>query len=247
MSVSARTAAEIEELVTRAAEQRDDALVGELAVALSDHEVFYSLDVHEGDGQPQIKTPLLEMPDGSYALEVFTSSANPELWKHYAGGPWRQVLELATEIPPVQWVVIKNGSGSRIPLRRSQVAAILSTLPHAPKATLDARITKLANAPHAQPFTSLESQLSESHLFVCLTPKSATSGRLELVTVSAGGMDNLVQAYTSRSRPGFVYGGMEWPAIVDMVAKSPALAGVQLINDNDDSVIITRSDLGPTG
>lgn len=244
MSASVRTAAEIEDLVTRAAGQQDDALVSDLVIALNDREVFYSLDVEEVNGQPQIKTPLLEMPDGSHALEVFTSRANPELWKEYAGAPWRQVLELAAEIPPVQWVVIKNGAGGRIPLRKSQIEVILNILPPAPTVTLDAQIAKIANEPDAKPFSSLKSHLSGVRLFVLLTPESATSGRLELATASAGGVDNLARAYTSRSRPGFVYGEMNWQAIVDMVAKSPALAGIHVVNDNDDWVIISRSDLG---
>ncbi|BBZ84304.1 hypothetical protein MABM_42200 [Mycobacteroides abscessus] len=244
MSASARTAAEIEDLVTRAAGQQDDALVSDLVIALNDREVFYSLDVEEVNGQPHIKTPLLELADGTHALEAFTSRANPELWKEYAGAPWRQVLELAAEIPPVQWLIIKNDAGSRVPIRKSQIAVILDVLPHTPPATLDARITKIANEPDAKPFTSLDSQLSASHLFVRLTSESETSGPLTLVTSSAGGVDNLVQAYTSRSRPGYVYGEMDWQAIVDMVAKTPALAGIHVVNDNDDWVIISRSDLG---
>ncbi|CPW81204.1 SseB family protein [Mycobacteroides abscessus] len=239
-----RTAAEIEDLVTRAAGQQDAALVSDLVVALNDHEVFYSLDVAEVDGQPQIKTPLLELADGSHALEVFTSRANPELWKEYAGAPWRNVLELAAEIPPVQWVIIKNDAGSRVPIRKSQVAVILGILPPESATTLDARIAKIANEPQAQPFTSLESQLSESQLFVRLTPESARSGQPTLLTSSAGGVDNLVQAYTSRSRPGYVYGEMDWRAIVGLVAHTPALAGIHIVNDNDDWVIIGRSDLG---
>lgn len=239
-----RTAAEIEDLVTRAAGQQDAALVSDLVIALNDHEIFYSLDVEEVDGQPQIKTPLLELADGTHALEVFTSRANPGLWKEYAGAPWRQVLELAVEIPAVQWVIIKNEAGSRIPIRKSQIAVVLGVLPSESATTLDARIAKIANEPQAQPFTSLESQLSESQLFVRLTQESARSGQQTLLTSSAGGVDNLVQAYTSRGRPGYIYGEMDWRAIVGMVANTPALAGIHIVNDNDDWVIIGRSDLG---
>ena len=34
------------------------------------------------------------------------------------------------------------------------------------------------------------------------------------MTSAAGGIENLVQAYTSRVRPGYVYGEMDWQAIV---------------------------------
>lgn len=232
--------------MTRTAEQQDATLVTDLMIGLNDHEVFYSLDVEEVDGQPQIKTPLRELADGTHALEVFTSRTNPDLWKEYAGAPWRQVLELAAKIPPVQWLIIKNNTGSRVPIRKSQIAAILDVLPRTPSATLDSRITSIAGEPHARPFSSLESHLADSQLFVRLTAQPVTSGQRALVTSSAGGVDDLVQAYTSRSRPGYVYGEMDWPAIVDMVGKTSALAGIQIINDNDDWVIITRSDLGIT-
>lgn len=238
------TAAEIEGLVTRAAEQQDAVLVSDLMIALNDHEIFYSLDVKDVGGQQQIKTPLRELADGTYALEAFTSRSNPELWKHFAGGPWREVLELAAQMPPVQWLIIKNDAGSRVPIRKSQIAAILNVLPHKPITTLDARITKIANDPQAHPFTSLEDQLSRTQLFVRLTAESATSGQLALATSSAGGVDNLVQAYTSRSRSGYVYGEMDWQAVVGMVAKTPDLQGIQIINDNDDWVTVSRADLG---
>ena len=102
----------------------------------------------------------------------------------------------------------------------------------------------MTHDPQAQPFAALESRLRDAQLFVLLTPESATSGRIALMTSAAGGIENLVQAYTSRVRPGYVYGEMDWQAIVDMVDNAPVLAGIHIINDRDDWVIIRRSDLG---
>ncbi|MEU9809106.1 hypothetical protein [Mycobacterium sp. NPDC050853] len=236
----------IEELITRAATTQDQQLASELFLALDDHEIFYSVDIKDVDGEEQINTPLLEMADGTYALVAYPSKTHPELWKQFAGAPWRTVLDLASKIPPVEWLIVKNIQGSRVPIRKSQIAAILDLLPsmNKPADTIESLITESADHPRAEWFSALQRRLNDRELFVRLTPPTSESEQPILVTSSAGGIDGLVQAYTTRIRTGYTYGGMSWDAIVGMVAETPALSGVQLINDNDDWAVVTRSDLG---
>ncbi|WP_131822179.1 hypothetical protein [Mycobacteroides saopaulense] len=221
-------------------------MASELFLALDDHQIFYSVDIKDVNGEEQINTPLLEMADGTYALVAYPSKTNPELWKQFAGAPWRTVLDLASKIPPVEWLIVKNTEGSQVPIRKSQIAAILNLLPsmNKPADTVESLITESANYPRKEWFSSLQRRLNDRELFVRLTSQSSASEQPTLITSSAGGIDGLVQAYTTRSRSGYVYGGMSWDAIVDMVANTPALSGVQIVNDNDDWAIITRSDLG---
>ncbi len=237
---------DMEELIARAAATRDQQLASELFLALDDHEIFYAVDVQDIDGQEQISTPLLEMADGTYALVAYPSRTNPALRNRFAGAPWRTVLDLASKMPPVEWLIVKNTQGDLVPIRKGQIAAILNLLPsmNKPADAVESLIAAAADRPWAEWFSALRHGLNDRELFVRLAPQSSGSGQPALITSSAGGIDGLVQAYTTRSRSGYVYGGMSWNAVVGMVAKTPELAGVQIINDNDDWVIITRSDLG---
>ncbi|WP_078354309.1 hypothetical protein [Mycobacteroides chelonae] len=236
---------DIEEIIARAAETQDQQLASELFLALDDHEIFYSIDIKDVDGKEQINTPLLELADGTYALVAYPSKGHPELWKQFAGAPWRTVLDLASKIPPVEWLIIKNTQGSSVPIRKTQIAAILGLLPNRKKLVdnVDSLIAESADHPRTEWLSTLQRRLVDRELFVRLTPQSV-SDQPTLITSSAGGVDGLVQAYTTRSRSGYAYGGMTWSAIVEMVSKTPTLSGVQLINDNDDWAIINRSDLG---
>lgn len=239
---------DIEELIARAATTRDQQLTSELFLALDDHEIFYSVDIKDVDGQEQVNTSLLEMADGTYALVAYPSKANPELWKQFAGAPWRTVLDLALRIPPVEWVIVKNIQGDRVPIRKGQIAAILNLLPSMNRhvGAVESLIAEAAKYQRAEWVSLLQYQLNDRELFVRMASQTSESEQLTLITSSAGGIDGLVQAYTTRSRPGYVYGGMNWNAIVEMLAKTPALPGVQIINDNDDWAIITRADLWST-
>jgi hypothetical protein len=64
-----------------------------------------------------------------------------------------------------------------------------------------------------------------------------------MITSEVGDVRGLVQAYTTRRRPEIVYGGMTWQAIADMVKGSSDIPGVHIINDNDDWVVLGRSEI----
>jgi hypothetical protein len=90
---------------------------------------------------------------------------------------------------------------------------------------------------------SILEQLKGRELYVRLAAAQSEDGHPVMITSRVGDVEGLVQAYTTRSRPGITYGGMTWEAIVDMIASAPDIAGVHLINDNDDWIILGRSDI----
>lgn len=109
---------------------------------------------------------------------------------------------------------------------------------------LEDLITRAVAGPDQWSTDEVIAAVEGRELFVRLTPESAQGAPATLITSAAGGLGNLVQAFTSRSRAGYVYGGMSLSAVVGMLAEVPALNGVHLINDNDDWVILTRDALG---
>lgn len=56
-------------------------------------------------------------------------------------------------------------------------------------------------------------------------------------------MRGVAQVYTSRRRHGVTYGGMTWDTLANIVKNSPDISGVQIVNDNDDWVVLGRSEI----
>ncbi|MGZ5369981.1 MAG: hypothetical protein ACXWDD_11795 [Aeromicrobium sp.] len=245
----------VDRLLASQGMKRDAESLVRLHQALIPLEVYYRATVNEVDGEQRITAPLLRLDDGSHALMVYTSKTHPELPERFAGAPWRQVLRMAHEMQNTDWLIVKSESGEWYPIGKDEIEQLLAgptqdeSLQQGSAATgpflgqddaIEAIITTAA-ADGEESFDALISVLKNRELFLRLAPRPSADGRPVIVTSRVGDVTGLAQAYTSRRRPGMTYGGMKWEAIVEMVLKSAEMAGVHIINDNDDWVVLDRS------
>jgi hypothetical protein len=227
--------------------------------ALNSVEVYHAAKASVVDGKRRISIPLLRLQDETHAMMVYTSKSHPDLIEKSAGASWRRTLEITMSIPKADWLILTNLDGNWLAINRRQIPPILNSLPSAPSEslndpsgqesgktsleTLDSLISKTVRLPAEIRAESILAQLKGRELYVRLAAQPSGSGQPVMVTSKVGDIQGLVQAYTTRSRPGVTYGGMTWEAIVDMIENAPDIPGVHIINDNDDWVVLGRSDI----
>lgn len=251
----------IEELVKTASLDDNAASRAALDHALNSVEVYYAAKASVVDGKRRVSIPLLRLQDETHAMMVYTSKSHPDLLEKSAGASWRRTLEITMSIPKADWLILTNLDGNWLPIHRRQIPAILNSLPSEPDErsndpsgqesgktsleTLDSLISKAVRLPEEIRAESILEQLKGRELYVRLAAQPSGGGQPIMITSKVGDIRGLVQAYTTRSRPGVAYGGMTWEAIVDMIENAPDMPGVHIINDNDDWVVLGRSDIKP--
>lgn len=168
-------------------------------------------------------------------------------------------LEIVLNIPQADWLFLTNRGGKWLAINRSKIPEILNSLPSEPNehssnppmresvktspSTLESLISTAVRAPTQNLSDPILEQLKGRELYIRLAPDSPKDGRPVMITSKVGDVGGLVQAYTTRSRPGITYAGMQWDAIVDMINNAPQVPGVHIINDNDDWIVLGRSDI----
>jgi hypothetical protein len=187
---------------------------------------------------------------------VYASRAHPDLPSKFGGAPFRHVLKMALDIPAADWLIVTSMQGNWLPIRKAQIAIILQTLGNEEPnrlateqsnnnrdADLEALISIAVGKSADNWSDELIRELSGRELYVKLSDQPSDNGRPVMVTSEVGGVKGLVQAYTSRRRPGITYGGMKWEAIVEMVKNATEIPGVHVINDRDDWVVLGRREI----
>lgn len=251
---------EVDRLIKAATLEPSADALHAVARALEHTEVFYRAKVSDMDGKQRVSTPLLRLDDGTHALMVYTSKAHPDLPRQFGGAPWRHALKMALEIPQADWLIVTNLQGDWLPIKKSQIAQLLGTETpgtsenKGPAASLAATNSELgqlisdaAQRSEEDWLAPLLGALRGHELFLKLGDQLSEDGRPKIVTSEVRGVGGLVQAYTSRRRPGIVYGGMRWEAIVDMIKGNSEITGVHIINDNDDWVVLGRAQIQGDG
>jgi hypothetical protein len=231
----------LDALITAAVNERGRHTLGAVVRALEGNEVFYRASATATDGGQRVTTPLARLNDGSHALVVYTSKSHPDLPKTFGGAPWRHVLTMAVGMPRADWLIVCNTTGDRLPVNKAQMTAILAE--QNADEGLEAAISRARDPLSDDWFEVLATNLRGRELFVRIAPEPSPDGRPVMITSAVGDVAGLVQAYTSRARPGMTYGGMTWEAIVGMVEDAPGIPGVHVINDADDWVVLERSQL----
>lgn len=225
---------EIDRHVDRAAGEAR--FVRELVHLFDSREVFTGRQIEVVDGEERVFARLDVRTDDSPGLTVFTSKDDPRLPPAFAGSTFRTALEFALAIPPVEWVAITNSSGATVPIARAQIPAILVDLSRTgPDETVESLITA---GDVAQAVWRLTGQ--EIYVQVHSEPPYLQ------ITGSADGVDGFLQVFVTRSRPDLLYSAMSWESLVAQIRAVAALPGVRIINGQDDSIIVTRTDLGLT-
>jgi hypothetical protein len=247
---------DIDQLVRAAASDKSPEALEALCRALDAKEVFYRANLRHIDGGQRVSTPLLRLDDGSHALVVYTSKAHPDLPSKFGGAPFRHVLRMALDIPAADWLIVTGMQGTWLPIRKNQIAAILQILANKEPngiateqannnrgTDLEILISDAVGRPADSWFDEMLRSLSGRELYIKLSDQPADSGRPVMITSEVEGVKGLVQAYTSRRRPGIAYGGMKWEALVGMVKNAAEISGVHIINDQDDWVVLGRQEL----
>lgn len=253
---------QIEELVKAAS--LDDSTESRAALyhALDSVEVYYRATASMDEEGRLLSTPLLRLPDDTHAMMVYTSKSHPDLPEEFAGAAWRHTLEIASKIPQADWLILTNLEGNWLAINKRQIPGILTSLnrlsselgkrsndpPHGESAktapgTLESLISEADRVPAENWPDPILEQLRGRELYVRLADKLSEDGQPIMLTSKVGDIRGLVQAYTTRSRPGIVYGGMTWEVIVDIIENASDIPGVHIINENDDWVVLGRSDI----
>jgi hypothetical protein len=259
------TADQIEELVKIASLDNATESRAALYQALISVELYYRATASVVDKKRFLSTPLLRLPDDTHAMMVYTSKSHPDLPQEFAGASWRRTLEIAWNIPRADWLILINLDGNWFAINRRQILGILNSLSSEPgdpgersndssglesaktsPSVLDSLISKAVSTPAENWYGLLLKQLQGRELYIQLAAELSEDGQPVMVTSKVGDIRELVQAHTSRSRPGITYGGMTWEAIVDMIENTPHIPGVHIINDNDDWVVLGRSEIQGT-
>jgi SseB protein N-terminal domain len=247
---------EIDRLIRAAADDKSPEALEAVCRALDSGQVFYRANARQVDGKQRVSTPLLRLDDGSHALMVYASKTHPDLPSKFGGAPFRHVVKMALDIPAADWLIVTSMQGDWLPIRKNQLAAIRETLgseiPNAiadeqsdngRDADLESLISIAVGKPADKWSDALIRKLRGRELYVKLSDQPSDNGRPVMVTSEVGGVKGLVQAYTSRRRPGITYGGMKWEAIVEMVNNATEIPGVHVINDRDDWVVLGRREI----
>jgi hypothetical protein len=256
---------QIEELVKVASLGNSTESRAALYQALDSVELYYRAAASVVDEIRFLSTPLLRLPDDTHAMMVYTSKSHPDLPQEFVGASWRRTLEIAWSIPRADWLILTNLGGNWLAINRRQVLGVLNSLSSEPDDpgersndssgwesaktspdTLDSLISKAVRASAENWYDPVLKQLQGRELYVQLAAELSEDGQPVMVTSKVGDIRGLVQAHTSCSRPGITYGGMTWEAIVDMIENAPHIPGIHIINDNDDWIVLGRSEIQAT-
>ncbi len=251
---------EIEELIAIAAQQKTPESNRRLFLALRDVELFFPRTVVETEGKQVNATPLLRLPDATNAMMLYTSRDHPDLPDTFAGGKFEDALSAALLMPDLDWVIVSNSSSQWVALNRQQISATLDDLYHGGNnkdhsspnrdgrvQALEELITRAADTPPEELSPPIGSLLRGREIFVELADIQGGGGQPIMKTFTVSHLARLVRAYTTRTRPGITYGGIQWEALKNMIRTSPELDGVQIINQADDWVVFDRESLRGAG
>lgn len=248
---------EVEEVVrAAAADKQKPAATMRLFRSLLDIEVFFCLKITKMEGGEQKATPLLQLPDATNAMMLYTSKTHPDLSDTFGGGRLKDALRAALKMPPLDWVILSNSASQWVAITKEQIPAVLDDI-HAngnvaegavspsvsgsADPTLEELITRAVHEdpePLSQPIAS---QLSGRELFLELNAASTGDvGEPVLNMYKIQHLTNVIRAYSTRIRPRITYAGITWEALKEMVRKQPEIQGVQIINDADDWVVFDR-------
>jgi hypothetical protein len=250
---------QVEELIKAASLDKNTESRAVLFYALDSVEIYHRANIREVHPKRLVSTPLLRLQDGTHAMMVYTSKSHPDLSQDFVGTSWRRTLKIALDIPEADWLILTNLDGDWLAVHRRQMPGILNSLPSergersndparqqsekTSPSTLDVLISQTVREPAEIRAASILEQLKGRELYVCLAADPSGGRQPVMITSKVGDIAGLVQVHTTRSRPGITYGGMTWEAIVDMIENAPDISGVHIINDNDDWVVLGRSDI----
>ena len=248
---------EVEELVrAAAADEQKPAAAMRLFRSLLDVEVFFCLKITEIEGGEQKATPLLQLPDGTNAMMLYTSKTHPDLSDTFGGGRLQDALRAALKMQPLDWVILSNNASQWVSVSKKQIPAVLDDLysdgnvvgsPDSPSASgspnpaLEELITRAVHADPEHLSQPIASLLSGRELFLELaTGETGEAGQPVLNMYKIQHFTNVIRAYLTRTRSGITYGGVTWEALKEMVRKQTEIQGVQIMNDADDWVVFDR-------
>ncbi len=246
----------LEELVKIAGEHNSVTSNLSLFRTLGDSELFFPMQNVGHASEMRRSTPLLRLPDGTHAMMVYTSKSHPDLLRPFAGGCIKDILEAASSVSDLDWVILSNLASQWISVHKQQIPAVLDALepgwnepdgavPSSASSSADRALEELiTRAVHedpeqlSQPIASL---LSGRELFLELAAgKTGEAGQPVMKTYKIQHFTNVIRAYLSRTRPRITYGGITWEALKEMMREKTDIQGVQIINDTDDWVIFDR-------
>ncbi|MBZ4559364.1 hypothetical protein GBO17_11525 [Mycobacterium avium subsp. hominissuis] len=244
---------EIDELVDIAANEKSPEADRRLFSALRGVELFFSRTTVEQDGKQVNATPLLRLSDGTDAMMLYTSKDHPDLSNTFAGGAFEDALEAAFSMPDLDWVIICNSASHWVAVDKRQIPRILDELgsrrdgfsynPVTGEDALEDQITRAVGTPPEELSPPIGSLLRGREIFVELADDQAEDGQPIMKTFTIQQMPRVIRAYTTRTRPGIRYGGMQWEALKNMISAAPELDGIQIVNKADDWVVFDRESL----
>jgi hypothetical protein len=247
---------EIDELIDFAAEQKSAEADQRLFSALRAVELFFPRTTVEHEGKQVNATPLLRLPDGTNAMMLYTSKDHPDLPKTFAGGAFEDTLAAALSMPELDWVIVCNRTSQWVALNKQQISAIIndpqdrdtrindpSEVSMDNEKILEDLITRAVDTPPEELSPPIGSALRGRELFIELAKGQSEDEQPVMKTFAVRHMPRVIRAYTTRSRPGIRYGGMQWEALKNMIRTTTQLDGVQIVNNADDWVIFDRESL----
>lgn len=250
----------IDELIRTAAQQQSPETKWHLFSALRGVELFFPRTTVEHEGKRVNATPLLRLPDGTNAMMLYTSKDHPDLPNTFAGGAFEDALTAALSMPDLDWVIVCNSTSQWVAITKQEISAILhdlqprETIENKPSETpangrdvLEDLITRAVSTPPEELSPPIGSVLRGRELFVELAKVQNEDGQPIMKTFAIQHMPRVIRAYTSRTRPGIRYGGMQWETLQNMIRAATELDGVQIVNQADDWVVFDRESVTAGG
>ena len=118
----------LEELVKIAGEHNSVTSNLSLFRTLGDSELFFPMQNVGHASEMRRSTPLLRLPDGTHAMMVYTSKSHPDLLRPFAGGCIKDILEAASSVSDLDWVILSNVASQWISVHKQQIPAVLDAL-----------------------------------------------------------------------------------------------------------------------
>lgn len=156
-------------------------------------------------------------------------------------------------MPDLDWVIICNSASHWVAIDKRQIPRILDELgsrrdgfsynPVTGEDALEDQITRAVGTPPEELSPPIGSLLRGREIFVELADDQAEDGQPIMKTFTIQQMPRVIRAYTTRTRPGIRYGGMQWEALKNMISAAPELDGIQIVNKADDWVVFDRESL----
>jgi hypothetical protein len=252
---------DIEQLVAHAAQGDSGMARQRLFRAIALVEVFFPYNVKQSGGKDIRSTPLARLSDGTHAMMLFTSKVHPHLSEHeqFAGGAFKDALAAAFKMPLLDRVILWNCASQHVAIAKDQIPEVLDDINADPQGDngyntaaesdraremLEQLISSAAASNSENLPIPIGSTLGDRELFLEMATGQSEDGRPSMKTFQIEHLRHVLRAYTSRVRPGIIYGGMRWQALKEMIGTLPEISGVQIMNDADDWVVFDREALG---